>query len=191
MLFRSVFTYNYSLNFNGEEFTLRKTPGIQDGRENLMSYKWLPNWQLAYAESFANQKFGILLSASHANSFTEQISETVNYSRAPVGATGADSRPMVVRQITFGDGPKFIIKDALLLTADWKATQKLVLSLNLSYSYFEGHFWNRSFDFVGANDNANIANGRPSVGGDGLTTVIVDRTATANVATVKIGRAHV
>ena len=27
-----VFNYNYSLNFNGEEFTLRKTPGIQDGR---------------------------------------------------------------------------------------------------------------------------------------------------------------
>ncbi|MFM8617672.1 MAG: TonB-dependent receptor domain-containing protein [Opitutaceae bacterium] len=182
-----VFNYNYSLNFNGEEFTLRKTPGIQDGRENLMSYKWLPNWQLAYAESFADQKFGILLSASHSNSFTEQLSETVNYSRAPVGATGADSRPMVVRQITFGDGPKFIIKDALLLTADWKATPKLVVSLNMSYSYFEGHFWNRSFDFVGANDNANINNGRPSIGGDGLLTVIADRNATANVATVNNG----
>ena len=30
-----VFTYNYSANFNGEEFSLRKQPGIQDGREKL------------------------------------------------------------------------------------------------------------------------------------------------------------
>ena len=181
-----VFTYNYSANFNGEEFTLNKTVGIQDGRENAMSYKWMPNWQAAYAESFFNQRFGILLSASHSQSFTEQLSETVNYSK-PGTLTAADSRPMVVRQITFGDGPKYIIKDALLLTADWRATKSLVLSLNMSYSYFEGHFWNRSFDFVGANDNANVNNGRPSVGGDGVNSVSFNRDNLANVSTVNNG----
>ncbi|MBI4622275.1 MAG: carboxypeptidase regulatory-like domain-containing protein, partial [Verrucomicrobia bacterium] len=159
-----VFSYNYSANFNGEEFSLRKQPGIQDGRENWKSEKWLPNWNLSYSESFFDQKFGLLLSAGHGASYTEQLSETVDYNRAP---QANDARPLVVRSVSFGDGPKFIIKDALLLTADWKATRNLVLSLNLSYSYFEGHFWNRSFGFTAANSNANVNNGRSTVGGDG------------------------
>ena len=173
--------YNFGLNFNGEEWSLKKTTGIQDSP----SYKWKPNWQLAYAESFANQRFGLLLSASHASSYTEQTAVTVDYNRSP---QANDPRPLVVRDINFGDGPKFIIKDALMLTADWKATPRLVLSANLIYSYFEGHFWNRGFDFVVANSNANNFNGRASVGGDGILSVIApDRTTTANAATVNNG----
>lgn len=173
--------YNFGLNFNAEEWSLKKTTGIQDSP----SYKWKPNWQLAYAESFLNQRLGVLVSASHANSYTEQTAVTVDYSRAPetTAPAGAnrppDTRPLVVRDINFGDGPKFIIKDSLLLTADWKATPRLVLSLNMIYSYFEGHFWNRSFDFVLANNNSNINNGRATVGGNGLTSVTAFRDLTA------------
>jgi outer membrane receptor protein involved in Fe transport len=141
-----VFNYSYSETFNGEEWSLKKLPGIQDGRENLMAYKWGPSWQMGYAESFFNQKFGILASASHNWSYTEQASATFDYNRAP---QAEDSRPLVVRNINFGDGPKFIIKDALLLTADWRATQRLTLSMNMSYSYFEGHFWNLQLRFHG------------------------------------------
>ncbi len=168
-------TYNYSLNFNGEEFSLRKQPGIQDGRDNWKSEKWLPNWNFSYAESFFNQRFGLLLSAGHGASYTEQLSQTIDYNRAP---QANDPRPLVVRSVSFGDGPKFIIKDALLLTADYKASPHLTLSLNLSYSYFEGHFWNRSFAFNAANSNANVNNGRSTVGGDGLLTIIAPRDLT-------------
>lgn len=170
-----AFSYNYSLNFNGEEFSLRKQPGIQDGQENWKSYKWLPNWNFSYSESFFDQKFGLLLSAGHGASYTEQLSQTIDYNRAP---QATDPRPLVVRSVSFGDGPKFIIKDALLLTADWKATRHLTLSLNLSYSYFEGHFWNRSFGFTAANSNANVNNGRSTVGGDGLLTIVAPRDLT-------------
>jgi hypothetical protein len=76
-------TYNYSLNFNGEEFSLKKQPGIQDGRDNWKSEKWLPNWNFSYAESFFNQRFGLLLSAGHGASYTEQLSQTIDYNRAP------------------------------------------------------------------------------------------------------------
>jgi TonB-dependent receptor len=176
-----VFSYNYSANFNGEEFSLRKQPGIQDGRDNHMFHKWLPNWNLSYAESFFNQRFGLLLSAGHGASYTEQLSQTVDYNRAP---QANDPRPLVVRSVSFGDGPKFIIKDALLLTADWKATPRLTLSLNLSYSYFEGHFWNRSFGFTAANSNANVNNGRGTVGGDGLLTIVAPRDLTQPVGLV-------
>jgi iron complex outermembrane receptor protein len=175
--------YNFGLNFNSEEFTWKKTPGPADYKEE----KWKPNWQFDYSESFFNQRFGILVSASQANSYTEQIVSSVGYNPNP---TAADPRPMVVRQIDFKDGPKWIRKDALLLTADWKATSRLTLSLNMVYSYFDGEFWNRNFTFVAANDNANVNNGRSRVGGDGLTTVIATRApsgAVHNVATLNNG----
>ena len=175
-------SYNFGLNFNGEEFTLKKVP---DARDNP-AYRWKPNWQLGYSESFFDQRFGLLLSASHAASYTEENPATMSYNRNNVSA--ADPRPSVIRQIDIQDGGKFITKDALLLTADWKATSRLVLSLNMIYSYFEGEFWSRSFTFIAANDNGNVNNGRSTVGGDGMLTVIAPpRTATANVATLNNG----
>ncbi len=175
------FDFNYSVNFNGEEFTLNKTPGLRD-HPGESGYKWKPNYSLGYSESFFNNRLGVLLSYSHADSYTEQQRTTMDYNRSP---QATDSRPLVIRQIDIGDGPKFIDKDALLLTVDWKVTPRLVLSLNMIYSYYEGECWNRNFTFVGANSNANIANGRGTIGGDGLLTVVAPaRTATANVATV-------
>jgi TonB-dependent receptor len=173
-------TYNFGVNFNGEEYTLKKVPDARD----QPAYRWKPNWQLGYSESFFNQRFGLLLSASHAASYTEENPITMSHNR---NATAADPRPAVIRQIDIQDGGKFIIKDALLLTADWKATPRLVLSVNLIYSYFEGEFWSRSFSFLAANDNANVNNGRSTVGGDGLLTVIATRAPTGavnNVATL-------
>ncbi|MEY4686260.1 MAG: hypothetical protein RIR76_283 [Verrucomicrobiota bacterium] len=172
--------YNTSLNFNAEEFTWRKTAGPRDGE----SYKWKPNYSIDYAESFLNQRFGILLSASHAHSYTEQYVVNNSYNRSP---TAADPRPMVIRQIDFKDGNKTILKDAMTLTADWKVTPNLVVSLTGIYTYTEGEFWNRNFTFVAANDNANVNNGRSSVGGDGLKTIVARREGTANTAQLNNG----
>jgi iron complex outermembrane recepter protein len=172
-----TFSYNLSANFNSEDFTWRKNDGPRDKKDR----KWQPNYILNYAESFFNQRLGINLGVSHAYSYTEQIVSSVGYNDDP---TPADPRPLVVRTISFKDGPKFIIKDAITLTADWKVTPRLVLSANAIYSYFEGEFWNRNFDFVAANDNANVNNGRSTVGGNGLTTVIATRAPTGSVNNV-------
>ncbi|MDP3069596.1 MAG: TonB-dependent receptor [Opitutaceae bacterium] len=172
--------YNTSLNFNAEEFTLNKTAGPRDG----FSYKWKPNYQFDYAESFFDQRLGVLFGASRASSYTEQYIVNVGYNRSP---NATDSRPMVARQIDFKDGNKTILKDAMTFTADWKATRSLVLSLTGIYTYTEGEFWNRNFTFVAANDNANVNNGRNSVGGDGITTIIARREGTANSATLNNG----
>ena len=177
--------YNVGYNLNGEEFTLSQTPGPADYKEE----KWKPNYQFEYAESFFNQRFGVLLSASQSNSYTEQLLMTNGYNRT-ANPTQGDNRPMSIRQIDFKDGPKLIRKDALLLTADWKASARLTLSLNLVYSYFDGEFFNRNFTFVAANDNANVNNGRSTVGGDGITSVVATRAATGsvnNVATLNNG----
>src|SRR5205823_2417775 len=113
-------------------------------------------------------------------SLTQQTTEAMDINNSP---TAADPRPMVVRQIDYKDGPKWIRKDALLLTADWKATPRLTLSLNMIYSYFAGDFWNRNFTFVAANSNANVNNGRSTVGGDGVLTVVGPRDLSAATGT--------
>ncbi len=175
--------YNAGVNFNSEEFTLKETPGLAEYPER----KWKPNYSLDYSESFFNQRFGILFSANQSTSYTEQLISSVGYND---DATAADPRPLVVRQIDFKDGPKLIRKEAVLLTADWKATPRLTLSTNLVYSYYDGEFWNRNFTFVAANDNANVNNGRARIGGDGLSTVIATRAPTGsvnNVATLNNG----
>ena len=169
--------FNASLNFNADEFTLSKRWGPDENQ----NYKWKPNLSLEYSESFFNQRFGILLSASRANSYTEQYSFANTYNR---NATAADPRPHVIRSISFKDGPKEILKDAMTLTADFKATRRLVLSFNAIYTYTEGEFWNRNFDFIAANDNANVNNGRSRVGGDGVLTVIGTREPTGTVNNV-------
>ena len=175
--------FNAAVNFNAEEFTLKKTPGPRDGD----SYKWKPNLTLDYSESFLNQRLGILLSASRANSYTEQYQVSNGYNRA---FTAADPRPHVIRQIDFKDGNKTILKDAYMMTADFRATPNLVLSMNAIYTYTEGEFWNRNFTWVAANDNANVRNGRSTVGGDGILTVIGTRAPSGvinNVARLNTG----
>jgi iron complex outermembrane receptor protein len=164
--------FNAGLNFNSEEFTLKKTDGPRDKTD----YKWKPNYQFDYSDVFLNQRLGILLSASRANSYTEQYDMVINYSRRTT-TTDPDTRPLVVRGLTLGDAPKFIFKDALMLTADFKATPRLVLSLNAIYTYTEGEIWNRQYTFSGASDNTNANTGRRTILGDGLLEVRTSRSA--------------
>ena len=174
------FEYSVGMNLNSDAFTLERTWGPGDRKD----YKWKPNYNLSYSDTFFGNKLGILLSASRANSFTEQYIVANGYNASP---SAADPRPLVTRQIDFKDGPKFVLKDALMLTADWKATSRLVLSLNLIYSKYDSQYWNRNFTWVGANDSTAAANGRSTIGGDGVLTVIAPRNATANVAIVNNG----
>ena len=175
-----VLGYNFSLNFNAEEFTLSKTLGPAE-RER---YKWRPNLQLEYSEAFLNQRLGVMLTTSRANSYTEQYNFVQDYNRTP---TAADPRPVVIRQLDFKDGPKMIWKDAFSLAVDFKATRRLVLSLNAVYTYVEGEFWNRNFTFVAANSNTNANNGRATIGGDGLLSISTRRSATNTVPAVNNG----
>ncbi len=179
-----VFGYNFSLNFNAEEFTIHKTLGPAE-RER---YKWRPNAQIEYSDAFLDRRLGVILTASRANSYTEQYSFTQDYNRTPV-TTGAvrDPRPLVIRQLDFKDGPKMIWKDAFSLAADFKATRRLVLSLNAVYTYVEGEFWNRNFTFVAANSNTNVNNGRSTIGGDGLLSISTRRSAANTVPVINNG----
>lgn len=173
-----LFSYNFGLNFNAEEMTINKKWGPDENR----NYKWKPNLQLEYSEAFFEQRFGVRVGVSRANSYTEQYSFANGINRSP---TAADPRPQVIRSISIKDGPKEILKDTMTLTADYKATRNLVLSFTAIYNYTEGEFWNRNFDFIAANDNANVNNGRSRALGD-MTTVYTQRTATNTVPAMNI-----
>ena len=175
-----VLGYNFSLNFNAEEFTIRKTPGPAE-RER---YKWRPNAQLEYSDTFLDRRLGVILTTSRANSYTEQYSFSQDYNRTP---TAADPRPLVIRQLDFKDGPKMIWKDAFSIASDFKATPRLVLSLSAIYTYVEGEFWNRNFTFVAANSNTNVNNGRGTVGGDGVLSLSTRRTAANTIPAINNG----
>lgn len=164
-------SYNFSLNMNSEEFTFKKTYG-PDGNED---YKAKPNYSLEYSDVFLNNRLGIVASLSHADSFTEQYRHNMTYNLTP---TASDPRPMVLRQLNFKDGAKNIQKDTYTVTADFKASSRLVLSSAFIYNYALGQFFNRELTFTAANDNANVNNGRQTVLGDGVTEVRTNGVAT-------------
>ncbi len=176
--------YNFSTTVNSEEFRLSKSDGQRDHPDRKNG----PNYQFGYSESFFDQKFGVQFSLGHSFLYNEQQLMTNTYSGA-AATDPVNPRPWVVRVIDFKDGPRFDTKDAMMLTADWKITPRLILSLNMMYTTASFEYWNRNFTFTAANDNNNVANGRPSIRGDGITTVAVDRTATANVANLTNGGA--
>jgi TonB-dependent receptor len=167
-----VISYNTSLNFNSEEWGLSKRLG-PDEKQN---YKWKPNYSFEYADVFMDRRLGILLGASHAESYTEQYDMNIVYNK---NTTATDTRPMVITQLQFKDGPKWIYKDAFTATADFKATDRLTLSANAIYTFTEGEFWNRNFNWTAAQNNSNATNGRSMVGGNGLTQIVATAT-TAN-----------
>ncbi len=167
-------SYNFSLNLNSEEFTLSKTYG-PDGNE---SYKAKPNYNLEYSDVFFNNRLGIVASIGHADSFTEQYRHNLTYNRTP---TTADPRPMVLTALNFKDGAKNIKKDTYSVTADFKASPHLVLSTVFIYNYSLGQFFNRELTFTSANNNANVNNGRSTVGGDGLNEVRTTANGLSNV----------
>ena len=153
--------YNFSLNLNSEEFSFSKTYGPGGTK----SYKARPNFSLDYSDVFLSQRLGIVAAISHVDSYTEQYRHNITFNLNP---TVADPRPMVATQIQVKDGNKNTAKDTYTMTADFKATPRLVLSNTLIYNYALGQFYNRQLDFNSAANNANVNIGRSTVLGDGV-----------------------
>lgn len=165
-----TFNYTSGLTFNAEEFTWKRTGGPGQNP----SHKWRPNLSLEYSESYFNQRLGILLGISRSDYFTENTAGSTIYDINP---TTADPRPLVVTGLTLKDTPKFIVKDVIMFTADYKATDRLTLSLNAVYTKYDGEFWNRLLTFNAANGSSSPINGRSTVLGDGLNRIETRRTA--------------
>ncbi|HYC70535.1 MAG TPA: TonB-dependent receptor [Opitutaceae bacterium] len=166
--------YNFSVNLNSEEFTWDKTYGPA-GNERL---KMRPNYSLEYSDSFLNNRLGIVASMSHADSYTEQYRHNMTYNFT---TTATDTRPQVITALNFKDGAKNIVKDTYTVTADFKATERLVLSTTYIYNFALGQFFNREFTFN--------TGGRSSSVGDGVNNVRTNGTASGRNSAIGGGSA--
>jgi len=175
-----LFRYNLSLNMNSDEFHFKRTYGPGSEKE----YKARPNYSFEYSDVFLQQRLGIVLSVNHVDSYTEQYRHNLTYNLTP---TAADPRPMVLTTLNFKDGAKNIAKDTYSITTDFKATPRLVLSNTMIYNYALGQFYNREVNFVLANNNANVNNGRSRVVGEGVNEVSTNGLAANNARNQTFG----
>jgi iron complex outermembrane receptor protein len=128
------------LSAHSDHFEFGRTNGPTDERAR----KILPGASLQYSDVFFNKRLGINLSLGAHKQFSEvtQVTHTYNYT-----PTATDLRPIVPTAINFSHTPRNDYRDSVNLTADFKATSNLVLSLGLLYNTTELVTWLRDAIF--------------------------------------------
>ena len=170
-----------SMGLNSEEFHLNKTTGPGDGPATS---KVKPTLSLSYADSFLDNRLGILFGYSSSNLYNEQYRAEHTYNRSP---TAADPRPQVLTQVRFKDGPKWTNRTTFTGTVDFKATENLMFSLSAVRNLYEASFYNRNLDFRASANSTSGSNGRQFAGGDGLTTFATNSTTSGSAGNRYVG----
>jgi TonB-dependent receptor len=114
---------------HSEEFSLRRTPGPNDSGT---SYKLRPGGIFEYSDVFFNKRLGVVINVSESNVYQETMISTLTYNRTP---TTTDFRPEVITALSFQHAPRFNKRFATTLTADYKVTSSLAVSMGLVYNY--------------------------------------------------------
>ncbi|MSU24336.1 MAG: TonB-dependent receptor [Opitutus sp.] len=155
------FVAEATLSANTYAFTLRKTPGPDDGNH----LKAFPGVKLNYAQSFGG-RFGVQLSALTNSVFTEQENGSTGYDFSSL------TRGPVITSLSFRHGPKITRRDSFGANFDYKISDSLVLSLRTAGSHLNDQYINRAISF-----SANAAQVDPA---STLTKVTTQPTANAN-----------
>lgn len=126
---------SWQANLTGRNnfMTLDKTRGPDDGR----TYKILPGGNVEYSDVFLNKRLGVLINVNESQIYGANTLTTATYSYSP---TSADPRPVVPTAFAFNVSERINERFATTLTADFKATENLVLSLSYIYNYSD--LWN-------------------------------------------------
>ncbi|MBL9188617.1 MAG: TonB-dependent receptor [Opitutaceae bacterium] len=172
--------WQVSLSANSDEFKLGKTYGPGDRQNRLIR----PNFTLDYSDVFMDQRLGVRFGLSQSKVLYEQQYVTHTYNRT---VTAADPRPTVLTGIVFTDGPKFVDRFTASLTADYKATSRLVLSLTAMFNAYDGATFTRALTFNAAANGTVAATGRQNVIGDGLTDIQTNGLASNTSRTLAFG----
>lgn len=165
-------TWDVGTVLNSEVFKIGQSIGPGDRKGPTAK----PNYNLSYSDVFFNNRLGILASISESNLYVEQYRADHTYNRTP---TATDPRPQVLTSINFKDGPKWTQRTAMSLTADFKATEDLTLSLTTTFNAYDGRFYNRTLAFQAAANNTGATTGRQNVSGDGILSYGTTSTSTA------------
>jgi len=154
-------SWNIGTVLNTEEFHLGDSVGPNDSEGRKMRR----NYSFNYSDVFLDNRLGILVGVSESNLYNEQYRVDHTYNRA---TTATDTRPEVLTQILLKDGPKWTERFTATLTADFRASDDLTLSLGLVYNTYDARFYNRQVTMQAAANNTGATTGRQNVSGDGV-----------------------
>ncbi|MBI4621745.1 MAG: TonB-dependent receptor, partial [Verrucomicrobia bacterium] len=110
-----------------EDLTLSRTHSPDDRKKR----KILPGASIDYSDVFFDNRLGVVLNVSESNVYSVWSQYAVTYNYTP---TAADPRPVVPTSLNPLYGPRTNEVFATTLTADFRATPNLVLSLGALYS---------------------------------------------------------
>jgi TonB-dependent receptor len=147
--------YRVSLNFNDEDTRVfRKTPGPG----NKPTYKVLPGFDFDYTLP-VGPTFGLIITGLNSNQFNEQHRWQTTWNYAQAGATPASP---YLQQWQLQDGPKNTFRSSISVKADWKVSERGVLSVGVQDNYYDAFFGNRNLNFnMGTNQVPTPATGTP------------------------------
>lgn len=156
-----------------EALTLSRTYGPDDRKKR----KILPSASIEYSDVFFNDRLGIVLNVSDSNVYSVFSQMSVGHNYTP---TAADPRPVVPTALNTLYGARTNEVFATTVTADFKATPNLVLSLGALYSTVDLWYYMRISNFsalsralvVGSDPltsfRAGVGNGRVVVNPQGI-----------------------
>ena len=113
-----------------EEFTLNRTLAPDERNRRRVR----PGASLEYSDVFLNNRLGVVLNLSQADTFSAITQQSMTLNLTP---TAADPRPAVATAVTLNHGSRQFDRTSATLTTDFKATPRLTLSLGLVYNYFD------------------------------------------------------
>ena len=136
-------SWQTNLSAFSEELTLHRGFGPDEHRR----HKVLPGGSLDYSDVFFNNRLGLVLNVSESNVYSIWSNMSVTYNYTP---TAADPRPVVPTTINPLYGPRTNEVFSTSLTADFRATPKLVLSFAAMYNKVDLWYYIRDgfFDAV-------------------------------------------
>ncbi len=114
------------------------------GPDDRQSRKIHPGGIFDYSDVFFNKRLGVNLNLSESMAYSANARTTTTYNYAP---TAADLRPVVLTSLNFLHAPRTNRRSTVNLTADFKATPRLILSLTLLYNYADLNNPQRSLTF--------------------------------------------
>jgi TonB-dependent receptor len=114
------------------------------GPDDRLSRKIHPGGILDYSDVFFNKRLGVNLNVSESMAYSANARTTTTYNYA---ATAADPRPAVITAINFLHAPRTNRRSTVNFTSDFKASERLVLSLTLLYNYADLNNPQRSLTF--------------------------------------------
>jgi TonB-dependent receptor len=168
-------SWQTNVALHSEEFTLKKTPGPADSGT---FYKIRPGGIFEYSDVFLHKRLGVVFNVSESNVYQETLISTLTLNRTP---TPTDPRPEVITALSFQHAPRFNKRFATTLTADYKVSGALALSLGIVYNYADLWTPQRTVTFTAAANNTNVATGRATVIGSDPLVSFTSNTAAANV----------